>query len=165
MAERGFNVFSAILFSVLILFAGVISVVIFLPAPFNVVGKEPLGDLRINDVERVLIHNLEGGGNGEFTLFVEVPGTAILEPIKIRPEKFAIFRDVPPGQSMWAEGKLRVITRHQDPKYDAVSVGYLEIHIRSEKDLEGAGWERSFYNSGAKRQETHHWSTHVLCCD
>lgn len=163
---NGWWFLALILFVSLLLF----SPLFFAPnAGFNKVGEEQLTDEKIENVARILVHSITEEKNecsrSEFTLLVQEPNTAELKPLKVYTDSCKIFKDVPQDKPMWAIKGNLIKIKHNDPKYDYIKVGYLELHIRSEKNLEGAGWKYSYYDSNNKRTVTKTGYTHVLCCD
>ena len=136
----------------------------FIPFPGDTVSKEVLLDEKIEHVTRVLVHTIAGDGkSGEFTLWTQEPESRELKPIKVFGHTFRVIADVADTKPMWAiKGKLEK-TKHNNPEYDYVTIGYLEIHIRSEKDLEGGAWKYSYQSN--KQLMTVEGYTHVLCCD
>ena len=150
-----------LLWGAILFFATLIVGVALIPMGGTTVTREAIPDERVQHVERVLIHDL-GDTNGNFTLFIQEPGSQELKPIRIYAKTYRVVKDVPRNSPMWAIKGQLVKIKHNDPSYDYVTVGSLELHIRNEKDLEGAAWERTYHRN--KSTVTERGATIVLCC-
>lgn len=127
------------------------------------VGEEMVPDEKIEHVTRVQVNSVNSDLNGEFTIWTQEPGSLEIKPAKFHVSSFKVFADIPEGKPMWVLKGMIMKTKYQDPKFDYTVAGHLEIHIRSEKDLEGGPWKYSYqYN---KQLITREGWTEVLCCD
>ncbi len=98
----------------------------------------------IDNVVRVLMHL-----PGYYTFVVQVPGSKEMR-LETRGDAYGyttekIFADVLEDERMWVD------VVHSSGGDDRV---VLEIHIHSEKNIEGSGWRRQTGKNGYKKGET-----------
>lgn len=92
-------------------------------------------DEKVENVTRIFMHE-----RGHYTFFSENPDSPeiIINTVGTFPEK--IFKDVPKDKPMWY--RYRMYRRNGEMHYE------FEIHIRSVKDIEGAGWDHGKFGKG-----------------
>jgi hypothetical protein len=102
----------------------------------SISDPEPLlPDQKIEHVARVLEHE-----PGRWTVFIQRSDTPELERLSLRGSSRWIA-DVPPGEEMWLVIRsVRCGTKGRCEDN--------EFHIRSVKDIQGAGWNHGKFGSG-----------------
>lgn len=93
--------------------------------------KDPSCQLRFDNIVRVMMHKPT-----EYTLY-ERNGDE-LKPHFLKSTNFTLIADVPPEKLMWAEGYK---IKGSDPYTGWEDPIILKIHIHSEKEIQGGGWE------------------------
>lgn len=105
-------------------------------------SKGQLTEETIKNVVRVFWHE-----NSRYSVMIQEPDSKLISTVNFpvcRDVNISIIEDVPGNEAMW----VRVIIRSgayysYDPCFEL-----LEIHIRSEKDIEGASWNHGKFGSG-----------------
>lgn len=88
---------------------------------------------RVDNVVKVIVHS-----GTEYTIMYKKDDEIKSLPINLsgsgKDNKIRIITDVPKGEPMWASWRNRTVYRNSK-NY----VGYAEIHVHDEKDIEGGG--------------------------
>lgn len=104
--------------------------------------SQRIEEVRINNVVRVFWHE-----NTRYSVQVREPGSVEIKTIRISPQymcsenQLRLLADVPPEKSMW----IRYVINQN---WDSDCLKLLEIHIHSEKDIEGGGWNHGKFGRG-----------------
>lgn len=98
-------------------------------------------EVQINNVVRVFWHE-----NTRYSVQVREPNSAEIKTITLNPnmcldQQARILADVPFGNPM----RVRYVI---DYNWNLDCLRVLEIHIRSEKDIEGGGWNHGKFGQG-----------------
>lgn len=104
--------------------------------------KDPAQHRRIDNIVRVMMHK-----PSEYTLYEKREN--VLVPHFIQ-GSFTLVADVSPGEPMWVDYyyvKGKRSTTNAEPIYATV-------HIHSEKDLQGGGWQERVGKFGVEKGDT-----------
>jgi len=124
----------------------IFAVILSLVLPVFLIGcaDKPGEEIIVRNIVRVFWHEYN-----RYSVMTREPGSREIKTVNFAryARKVVIIADVRPYESMWA----RVIPiKGKDLDY---WVELVEIHIRTEKDVEGGGWNHGKHGSG---------STHVI---
>ena len=99
-------------------------------------------EIIVKNVKRVFMHD-----PGRYSVLVQDPGSLEYKPLNVpgwgsasNCHSIRIFGDVPESDSIWL--RFHYIGEAGDLQRE------LEIHIRSEKDIEGGGWDHGKHGRG-----------------
>ena len=104
-------------------------------------GRSRLEEVQINNVVRVFWHE-----STRYSVQVREPNSVEIKTIILRSEicnnqQARILADVPLGNPMWVRFVM-------DYNWNMDCLRVLEIHIHSEKDIEGGGWDHGKFERG-----------------